>query len=588
MSTADPLREGLERALSGGTGTPASAIQSQTTRDGIATYWIPPDEVRAALRYFKEQIAQPYRMLYDLTAIDERWRKHREGQPASDFTVVYQLFSFERNAWLRLKTALRGRQPHVPSATSVWSTAGWYEREAWDMFGITFDGHPDLRRILLPPTWVGHPLRKEHPARATEMGPYVLPPEKVDAEQAALQFRPEEAGMVREHEGSDYMFLNLGPQHPGTHGPFRIALQLDGEEIVAAVPDIGFHHRGAEKMGERQSWHTYIPYTDRVDYLGGVTNNLAYLTAVETLAQIPVPPRAQVIRVMLTELFRIQSHLVWYGTFAQDVGSLSPVFYMFTDRDRIFDIVEAICGARMHPSWFRIGGVAHDLPQGWDRMVREFVAGFPKRLREYERMVLQNAIFRARTRGVGVYTQEQAIDWGVTGPGLRATGLAWDFRKQQPYSGYEQFAFEVPTATGGDCFSRAVVRVAEMHQSLEIVRQCLEHMPEGPYKSSHPLATPPPRPRTMRDIETLINHFLGVSWGPVIPPGEAFGGIEATKGHNGYYLISDGETISYRTRIRTPSFAHLQILPEIARGLMIPDLLAILGATDYVLADVDR
>jgi len=586
--TAGALLEGLRRALAREAAVRAADVVAQETRDDIPTCWVPAAHVNAALRHLKHEVERPYRMLFDLTAIDERWRRHRDGQPPSDFTVVYLLYSFERNAYVRVKAALSADVLRLPTATAVWPAADWYEREAWDMFGVVFDGHPNLRRILMPPTWQGHPLRKEHPARATEMGPYVLPPDKAEVEEEALRFRPEEWGMERGHEGFDYMFLNLGPQHPGTHGPFRVVLQLDGEEIVSAVPDIGFHHRGAEKMGERQSWHTYIPYTDRVDYLGGVVNNLAYLTTLEKLAGIEVPPRARAIRVMLAELFRIQSHLVWYGTFAQDVGALSPVFYMFTERDRIFDIVEAVCGARMHPGWFRIGGVAQDLPRGWDRMVRAFCDDLPARLDEYDRLVIENDIFQARTRGIGAYTREQAIDWGVTGPNLRATGIAWDLRKQQPYSGYEEFDFEVPTATGGDCYARALVRVAEMRQSLRIVRQCLEHMPAGAYVSSHPLATPPPKARTMRDIETLINHFLAVSWGPVVPPGEACVPIEATKGANAYYLVSDGGTISYRTRIRTPSFAHLQMLPRLCRGHLIPDLLAVLGAMDYVLADVDR
>lgn len=576
------LAASLSAALAG------VAVHAQPAADGVPTLWVPAEHIVAALRHFKAGVAPPYRMLYDLTAIDERLRAHRADQPESDFTIVYLLFSLERNAWLRLKVALRGDRPHLASATPVWPSADWYECEAYDMFGVAFDGHPHLRRILMPPTWEGHPLRKEHPARATEMGPFRLPDEKVEAEQEALRFRPEDWGLEREREGSEFMFLNLGPQHPGTHGVLRIVLQLDGEEILAAVPDIGYHHRGAEKMGERQSWHTYIPYTDRIDYLGGVMNNLAYVLAVERLAGIEVPPRARVVRVMMAELFRIASHLVWYGTFAQDLGALSPVFYMFSDRERIFDIVEAVCGGRMHPSWFRIGGVAHDLPRGWERLVRDFVAYFPRRLAEYDAMVMRNRILRQRTRGIGAVTTDEAIEWGMTGPGLRATGLAWDWRKAQPYSGYEQFDFEVPVATGGDCYGRALVRVAEMRQSLRIVAQCLEHMPEGPYKSDHPLATPPVKARTMEDIETLIHHFLGVSWGPVLPAGEAFAGVEATKGHNGYYLVSDGGTMSYRTRIRTPSFAHMQMLPWMSRGLMIADLLAILGAMDFVLADVDR
>jgi len=561
-------------------------IRDNGARDQISTLWTSAEHVREVLRFLKDDIEQPYKMLYDLTAVDERTREHRDGLRGGDFTVVYHLFSFDRNEYLRIKVGLAEDRLSIPSITRIWPSANWYEREAWDMFGIVFDDHPHLQRILMPRTWKGHPLRKEHPARATEMGPFELPESKEEAEQQALRFRPEEWGMSRSREQEDFIFLNVGPQHPGTHGVIRIALQLDGEEIVDAVPEIGFHHRGAEKMGERQTWHSYIPYTDRIDYLGGVVNNLAYLTAVEKLAAIEVPPRAQTIRVMLSELFRIISHLVWYGTFSQDVGQMSPVFYTFNDRERAFGIIEAICGARMHPNWFRIGGVADDLPRGWDRMMRDFLDYLPKRLDEYDREIMRNAIFKGRTKGVGELSVSEAIDWGVTGPNLRACGFDWDFRKKQPYSGYEQFSFDIPIGKTGDCYDRAAVRVEEMRQSLRIIDQCVKNMPPGAYKAEH--ATPPEKPETMHDIETLITHFLGVSWGPVIPPGEALGAIEATKGNNGYYLLSDGDTHSYRTRIRTPSFAHLQTLPLLCRGLMVPDLLAILGSLDFVLADIDR
>ena len=565
-----------------------SGFAPQPVRDEVPTIWVPRERVASVLKFLKNDTPQPYRMLYDLTAIDERKRTRREGQPESDFTLVYHLLSLDRNADVRIKCALRGEYPSAASVTNIFPSANWYEREVWDMFGITFDGHPNLRRILMPPTWEGHPLRKEHPARATEMGPFQMPAQRVDREQEALRFHPEEWGMKPRGENSEYLFLNLGPNHPGVHGVIRFLLQLDGEEILDVVPEIGFHHRGAEKMAERQTWHTYIPYTDRIDYLGGSMNNLAYLLAVEKLAGIEVPDRAQVIRIMLSEFFRLASHLVWYGTLAQDLGALSPVFFNFNDRERIFDIIEAVTGGRMHPSWFRIGGVAQDLPKGWEPLVDDFLRYMPARLREYDMLVLQNRIFKGRTQGIGAFTREEAIEWGMTGPGLRSTGLAWDFRKMRPYGGYDQFEFDIPVGKNGDCYDRAAVRVEEMRQSLRIIEQCRKNMPSGAYQSDHPLATPPVKDRTLHDIETLIDHFLAVSWGPVIPAGEAFAGIEATKGNNGYYLISDGGIHAYRARIRAPSFPHIQMVPLISRGLMIADLIAILGSVDFVLADVDR
>lgn len=565
-----------------------SGLLTQETRDGIPTVWATKEQAHNILHFLKTGVGQPYRTLYDLTAIDEREHVNRNGQPKADFTVVYHLISYERNADVRLKVALEGDQPSLATIVDIWPSANWYEREVWDMFGIRFDGHPNLRRILMPSTWVGHPLRKDHPARATEIGPFIMGEDKANAEEQALQFHPEDWGLKPADGDIDYMFLNVGPQHPGTHGPLRVVLALDGEEIVDVVPEIGFHHRGAEKMGERQSWHTYIPYTDRVDYLGGVMNNFPYVMAVEKLAGIQVPDRARVIRILMAELFRIISHLVYYGTFAQDMGAMSPVFYLFTDRERAFSIVEAICGARMHPNWFRIGGVAQDLPKGWDRLFTDFIKYLPPRLKEYDRLVLGNRIFRQRTVGVGHISLDEAIEWGVTGPFLRACGFPWDWRKMRPYGGYDQFEFDIPTGQHGDSFDRAQVHVEEMRQSLRIIQQCVDNMPPGPYKSDHPLATPPLKENTMHDIETLIDHFLGVSWGPVIPPGEASVGVEATKGNNSYYLISDGSIIPYRVRIRTPSFAHLQTLPLLSRGMMIPDLLANLGSIDYVLADVDR
>jgi NADH-quinone oxidoreductase subunit C/D len=565
----------------------ASTISFQSTKDEVPTVWVPRAQLIEVLRFLRNA-PKPYVMLYDLHAVDERLRVNRLGLPASEFTVFYHLLSIDRNSDVRVKVALSANDLTLPTAISVWPNANWYEREVWDLFGIVFEGHPNLQRILLPRTWKGHPGRKDYPARATEFDPFMLDAAKQDAEQESLRFVPEEWGMKRGTANEDFMFLNLGPNHPSAHGAFRIVLQLDGEEIVDCVPDIGYHHRGAEKMAERQSWHSYIPYTDRIDYLGGVMNNLPYVLSVEKLAGIKVPDRVNVIRVMMSEFFRITSHLLFLGTYIQDVGGMTPIFFMFTDRMKCYDVIEAVTGFRMHPAWFRIGGVAHDLPRGWDKLVREFVEWFPKRLDEYVKAALQNGILRARTIGVAPYNTEQALEWGVTGPGLRATGIAYDLRKARPYSGFENFEFDVPIATHGDVYDRCLVRVEEMRQSLRIIKQCLENMPAGDYKADHPLTCPPPKDRTLNDIETLITHFLQVSWGPVIPPGESSQLIEATKGINSYYLTSDGSTMSYRTRIRTPSYPHLQQIPSVIKGWMIPDLIAYIASIDFVMADVDR
>ena len=457
-----------------------SDVAPQLTCDGIPTFWAPRERVREVLGYLKAQDRSTVRNALR----PDRDRRQGAGEPAglppAAFTVIYHLFSFERNEYIRMKLLLTTAPCRSTASRAFGRRRIGTTRSMGHVRNIFFRA-PHLQRILMPRSWIGHPLRKDHPARATEMGPFHLSEEKEDKEQELLRFRPEEWGMQRSRDGSDFIFLNLGPQHPGTHGVLRIVVQLDGEEIVDAVPEIGFHHRGAEKMGERQSWHTYIPYTDRVDYLGGVMNNLAYLTAVEKLAGITVPPRAQVIRVMLSELFRIISHLVWYGTFAQDLGQLSPVFYTFNDRERAFGIIEAICGARMHPNWFRIGGVAQDLPEGWDGMVRDFIRTFRPVWPNMTARFCAIAFFRHAPKESAASPRKKASSGGLPDPNLRACGFEWDFRKKQPYSGYDQFDFDIPTGSRGDCYDRAVVRVEEMRQSLRIIEQCVNHIRMGPY-----------------------------------------------------------------------------------------------------------
>lgn len=559
----------------------------QTTFDDFPTIWVERSQLLDVLMFLRT-VTKPYVMLFDLSAIDERLRTHRDGLPKSDFTVFYHLMSLERNSDIRVKVALSESDLNIPTATKIWPNANWYEREAYDMFGINFTGHPMLRRILLPTYWEGHPLRKEYSARATEFTPYRLDQAKQDFEQEHLRFVPEDWGMKRGNKDEDFMFLNLGPNHPSAHGAFRVILQLDGEEIVDSVPDIGYHHRGVEKMAERQTWHSFIPYTDRVDYLGGVAQNMPYVMSVERLAGITVPDRAQVIRVMLSEFFRINNHLLYIGTAIQDAGGMTPVFYMFADRQKIYDVVEAITGFRMHPAWFRIGGTAADLPNGWQKLVREFLDWMPKRLKEYKKAALENSVMIGRTRNVAQYDAKQALAWGVTGTGLRATGIDFDVRKARPYSSYDKFDFEVPLCYNGDAYDRILVHYEEIWQSMRIIEQCLNNMPEGPYKADHPLAVPPPKDKTLQDIETLITHFLSVSWGPVMPAGEAAVMAEVVKGASTYYLTSDKSTMSYRTRIRTPTFTHLQQIPSVINGSLVSDLIIYLATIDVVMADVDR
>ncbi len=559
----------------------------QTTFEDFPTVWVERARVQEVLMFLRT-VSRPYVMLFDLSAVDERLRTHRDGLPASDFTVFYHLLSLERNSDIRIKVALSENDVNLPTATNIWPNANWYEREAYDMFGINFEGHPMLRRILLPTYWEGHPLRKEYSARATEYTPYMQNQAKQDYEQEHLRFVPEDWGMKRGNDDEDFMFLNLGPNHPSAHGAFRVILQLDGEEVKDCVPDIGYHHRGVEKMAERQTWHSFIPYTDRVDYLGGCAQNMPYVMGVEQMAGITVPDRAQCIRVMMSELFRINNHLLYIGTAIQDAGGMTPVFYMFADRQKIYDAIEAITGYRMHPAWFRIGGTAHDLPNNWQHLIREILDWMPKRMNEYYTAALKNSVFVGRTRNVAQYDAKSALAWGVTGTGLRATGIDFDVRKYRPYSGYENYDFDVPLEYEGDAYARVLVHFREIEESLKIVKQCLDNMPSGAYKADHPLAVPPPKDKTLQDIETLITHFLSVSWGPVMPAGEASVMAEVVKGASNYYLTSDKSTMSYPTRIRTPTFTHLQQMPSVINGSLVSDLIIYLATIDVVMADVDR
>jgi NADH-quinone oxidoreductase subunit C/D len=549
-----------------------------------------PGEITGLLRSLKSDAERPFPVLLDLTALDESTRVGRPPGETHRFTVHYLLFSPDRMETLLVKVPLEDDPPKVESACSIYKNANWYEREVYDMFGIMFDGHPNLTRILMPDWWKGFPLRKDHPNRATEMEPLVITEDDLKEYDAYETFSGGDSMMRTRNElGEEMMILNLGPNHPGTHGVLRVVIKLNGEYMEDVVPVIGYHHRADEKIAERHTWHTFIPYCDRVDYLAGTYNEFPYVLACEQLAGVEVPERAQCIRVMVGEIFRICNHLVWLGTFAHDVGAMTPVFYTFRERENLFKIVEMITGGRMHPAYLRIGGVSMDLPPGWQEPIRLFLKDFSKHLVEYEKLLLGNPIFKSRTRDVGKMSLAESWEWGVSGPNLRASGTDFDLRKRAPYSGYEQYEFSIPTHTDGDCLARGVTRHAEMYESAKIIDQCVRKMPEGEYISrDNRFAFPPRKAETMMDIEALINHFLAVGWGLDMPQGETFSMVEQPKGISGYYAVSDGRTSPYRLRIRAPSFAHMQTLPELTRGSLLSDLLAVIGAMDYVLADVDR
>jgi len=384
------------------------------------------------------------------------------------------------------------------------------------------------------------------------------------------------------------MTLNMGPQHPSTHGVLRIVLELEGETIVSAAPDIGFLHTGIEKEFEQKNWQQAVTLTDRVDYLANLSNNLVYALAVEKLLQIEIPARAQWTRVMMTEFSRLNSHLVWLGTHALDIGAMTMFFYCFREREDILRIFEMFSGQRMMTSYIRPGGLALEPPRGWQQAVGKFIRAFPSKVDEYEELLNANPIWIQRTQGVGFISLEDMLDLGITGPMLRGAGLNWDIRKSEPYSSYEKFDFRVPVETSNDVWSRYRVRIQEMRESAKIITQALEGMPEGAWQADAPHVVLPDREKMKTQMESLIYHFKIVTEGYRVPAGEAYQCIEAPRGEIGYYVVSDGTSKPYRVHMRTPSFGNLQGLPKMLEGILIADSIAALGSMDFVLGDTDR
>jgi NADH-quinone oxidoreductase subunit D len=417
----------------------------------------------------------------------------------------------------------------------------------------------------------GRPIRT--PLSATEGGSVVTmePP---------LPMEPELAG--------DHMLINIGPQHPATHGVLRLVLELDGETVVRCIPHIGYLHCGFEKTCEYRNYHQIIPWTDREDYLNSIGNNVAYALGAERLFGIDITPRCEVLRVIASELSRIISHLVWLGTTCIDIGAFTPFLWAFQERENVYNLLEAWVGARLTTTATRVGGMAADVPPGWTDQLDTFIKSFPKTISEIDRMLTKNAIWVGRTVGLGAMTQAEALNYGLSGPLLRAAGVAYDVRKDFPYLAYETYDFEVPVGTNGDVYDRFLVRMEELRQSVRILEQALARLPDGPINIDDPRVILPPKSKATSEMESMIHHFKQVMEGPRPPAGESYVAVESPKGEKGYYMVSDGTSKPVRWRIRPPSFVNLSAIPKMVEGHLLSDVIAINASIDIVMGEIDR
>ncbi len=567
------------------------AVQDASEFRGDVTVTLKREILLNAGRFLRDDSDLQYNLLVDLTSVD---RRDLGIEPR--FATIYELYSIPKNHGIRLKVPLpwdnTAEMPQCPSVTHIWPTANWHEREVYDLMGIEFTEHPWLRRILMPENWVGHPLRKDYPLGGE---PVYFSADRDNSRfahlgQQIMQGPSYPSELPANVDSETHLVINMGPQHPATHGVLRLAVELDGERIVSVTPDIGYLHSGFEKTGENKRYEKFIPYTDRLDYLAAMNNNLAYVLTVEKLLEVEIPPRAQYIRVILAELQRIASHLFWIATHAHDISGTihSLLMYALRDRERILDIFEMFCGARLTTTGMSVGGLRRDIPGAFLDAVRAFILDFRERFKDYEAMLTRNPIWLSRLKGIGILTAEDAIALGVTGPMLRAAGISFDLRKARPYSSYEDFDFDIPTATEADSYARYQVRMREMEQSLRIVEQAVNRLPGGPIRTDDRKVAPPPREEIDRSMESLIHHFKLYTEGYKPPVGEVYGMAENPKGILGFFLASDGSAHPYRLHIRGSSFVNLQATDLMARGHLLSDLITIIGTVDIVLGDVDR
>lgn len=532
--------------------------------DNVVT--VPKDEILNVLRHFKS--TGQFDFLMQVAGADYPNREKR-------FEVVYELFSSKTFSRLRVKTAV-GEGESLDSAVSVYKTANWFERECYDMYGVVFRGHPNLRRILCHHQFVGHPLRKDYDANQQQHCTEVLP----------IHF--EDEPNYTPDPNKDLLPLNIGPSHPATHGTLRVMVELDGERVRRANTEIGFLHRCFEKMAETHPYNQVIPYTDRLNYCSAPMNNVGYCKTVERLLGVEIPPRAQAMRVILCELSRIIDHIVCLGANAVDLGALTGFFHLFQFREKVYTLFEKLCGARLTVALTRVGGMAQDAPEGWFDDVLEFCNQMQQGVDELERLLTGNKIWMIRTQNVGRISPEDAIAWGYTGPLLRAAGVSLDLRKAQPYYGYEQLDFDIPVGTTGDCYDRYLVRVEEMRQSIKIIRQVAKNVPGGDYTIRDKHIVLPEKKDVYGNIEGLMNHFMLIMKGLRPPVGEVYDATEAANGELGFYLVSDGSGQPYRLKVRPPCFAIYQSFAEQVTGGLVADVITVLGSMNLIAGELDR
>ena len=527
---------------------------------------VPKEDIVGVLRHLKD--SGQFDFLMNLTGSDFPQREKR-------FEVAYELFSSRDFKRLRIRCQVGENEP-IDSATAVYKAANWYEREAYDMFGINFAGHPNLSRILCHHQFVGHPLRKDYDA---------------DKQQHCTEARPihfDDEPNYTPDPDKNLVPLNIGPSHPATHGTLRVMCELDGEKVHRAAVELGFLHRCFEKMAETHPYNQVIPYTDRLNYCSAPMNNVGYCKAVEKLLGVEIPPKAQAMRIILCELSRIIDHIVCIGANAVDLGALTGFFHLFVHRERVYSLFEKLCGARLTVSLTRIGGMAQDAPEGWFDDVLDTCKLIRKGIGEIEGLLSGNKIWIQRTQGVGATKPAEAIEWGYTGPLLRATGVGLDLRKAEPYYGYDQLDFDVPVGTNGDCYDRYLVRIEEMKQSIKIIEQVCKNIPGGDYTIRDKNIVLPEKKDVYGNIEGLMNHFMLVINGLRPPKGEIYDYTEAANGELGFHLVSDGTGAPYRLKVRPPCFSIYQSFPDQVTGGLVVDVIAVLGSMNLIAGELDR